>query len=141
VSYPVLPTNGKTGLLLFGAAFQGDNDGQYLRAAGYTCTVVDIDAERIEQMRPLYPDDWTFVCADAYRFASDAIKRGARWDVVSVDPFTDQADLVFAAIETLFVPLSIMLTVVGVQSKNFALCRKRKYAIIERNSEWAWIAI
>jgi len=77
----------RSALFLFGAAFLGANDAIHARAAGVPGTVVDRDPERLEQMRRLYPDTWTFVCRDAFEFVY-CEGFSWRWDVVSCDPFT-----------------------------------------------------
>lgn len=40
-------------------------------------------------MSKIYPDDWDFVCQDAFEFAQVTDRR---WDLVSVDPFTNLID-------------------------------------------------
>jgi hypothetical protein len=136
--YPPIRDGLVTGLLLFGCAFNGGNDGAHLRKAGLRCTVVDTDNERIEIMRPHYPRDWTFVCCDAFRFAADARRREARFDVVSVDPFSNDADRVFESIESLLMPIARRMLVVGVESKNIVRARRLGASIVVRNERWSW---
>ena len=77
-------------LVLFGAAFLGVNDVIHLAAAGLAdVTVVDLDAEKLDAMRVLYPRTWKFVSADAFDFVDRQCASGARYDVVTADPFTD----------------------------------------------------
>jgi hypothetical protein len=40
-------------------------------------------------MAPVYPPAWEFLIDDAYEFAADAAGN-QRWDVVSLDPFTNE---------------------------------------------------
>jgi hypothetical protein len=86
----------ETALVLFAAGFHGLNDGVFLADAGIRATCVDTDAEKLNEMLRIYPDDWTFVVADAYEYATVS----GKWDLVSVDPYTNQfqrcADLVDA---------------------------------------------
>jgi hypothetical protein len=87
--YPgdMLPQGG-TGLCLFAAAFLGVNDSIHMARKDMTVTCVDHDADRLNEMAGLYPDDWTFHTGDAWEFAHHAWSEGRRWDVVSVDTFT-----------------------------------------------------
>ncbi len=76
-------------LLLFGAAFLGINDAIHFAAAGLAeVTVVDIDAERLDAMRALYPRSWELVAADAFDFVQRRHAAGERYDIVSADPTT-----------------------------------------------------
>lgn len=80
----------RSALFLFGAAFLGANDAVWALNAGVRSTVVDRDAERLEEMRTLYPASWRFVGEDVFEFIASASRR---WDVVTADPFTgDTAD-------------------------------------------------
>ena len=76
-------------LLLFGAAFLGVNDAIHLAAAALAdVTVVDIDSERLDAMRALYPDTWELVAAHAFDFVQRRHAAGERYDLVSADPTT-----------------------------------------------------
>ena len=88
-SYPghLLPQHG-TGLCLFSAAFLGWNDAIHFARRQLTTTCVDIDADKLIEMKALYPDDWQFIDTDAFEFAEGAWTIGAMWDAVSVDTFT-----------------------------------------------------
>jgi hypothetical protein len=80
-SYPVrLLEHCDTALILFAAAFYGRQDAVFVADAGVTGTCVDVAP--MHEMARIYPPDWTFVTADAYRFAEDT---GGQWDLVSVD--------------------------------------------------------
>lgn len=110
--YPPIPKQAKTGLCLFGAYFAGENDGEHLRDAGLVGTVVDIDVNLLEAMRPKYPADWTFVCADAFEFARVHAAEGTQWDVVSVDPSRPEEPQVLEMVDT-FDKLARMMLVIG----------------------------
>jgi hypothetical protein len=83
----------ETALVLFAAAFLGRNDAVHFADAGVPfVTLVDVDGERLEEMRGLYRDpDWHWVVGDAWYFARKARDLEARFDVVSLDPFTGTA--------------------------------------------------
>jgi hypothetical protein len=137
--YPTIPAGARTGLLLFGAAFKGENDGQYLRAAGLTCSVVDTDPARLSAMEKEYPPTCAYVCADAFRYVHDAVLRGAAWDVVSADPFTDEATRVLHMLDKLDLIWSELL-VVGVMNRDAGDPRLAGFDVIRRNDEWSWAA-
>jgi hypothetical protein len=69
-------------LVLFAAAFHGQQDAVWFAEAGLNATCVDTDAERLAEMADVYPAGWDFVEADAFEFATMATRQ---WDVVSVD--------------------------------------------------------
>lgn len=100
----------ETGLVLFAAAFMGQQDALWLHDAGVTATCVDHDADFLDRMQGLYPSDWYFVCADVYEYA-DAVR--GKWDVVSVDSPTNHfercADMV-----AVFCSLARRLVILGV---------------------------
>jgi hypothetical protein len=80
----------ESALVLFGAAFLGVNDAIHVAAAGLAdVTVVDTDPEKLDAMRVLYPRTWELVPADAFDFVEHRRAAGARYDVVSADPFTN----------------------------------------------------
>lgn len=81
----------ETGLCLFAAAFLGHNDAIHMAEAGLRSTCVDIDEDRIDEMRALYPRDWSFITSDAWTFATAAQELDTFWDVVSCDTFTGDA--------------------------------------------------
>lgn len=88
--YPTrLLTRAETSLVLFCAAFHGRQDAIKHLDAGLVATCVDSDAQKLDEMRAIYPRDWTFVCDDVYRFA--ALEERC-FDVVSLDPPTNQSN-------------------------------------------------
>lgn len=85
-AYPVHVLDGITdALVLFAAGFHGRNDCVWLARAGVRATCVDTDGKKLTEMVAIYPEDWTFITADVYRF-----NVGRTWDLVSVDPYTTQ---------------------------------------------------
>lgn len=83
--YPVWALKGcNTALIVFASEFGGMNDAAWIAEAGLTATCVDINADKLEAMKPNYPDDWSYICTDAYTLPSSL-----RYDVVSLDPFTN----------------------------------------------------
>lgn len=90
--YPTyLLEDAKTGLCLFSAAFQGHNDVIHFALESVQTVCVDIDSEKLDALAELYPEDWRFICRDAWEFAKEAAKKGGHWDVVSVDTFRGNA--------------------------------------------------
>jgi hypothetical protein len=78
----------ESGLVLFAAAFLGHNDAIHFAEAGIITTCIDTDAERLYEMRELYPEQWAFVNTDAWAYAEAARREELTWDVVSADTFT-----------------------------------------------------
>lgn len=81
----------ETGLVLFAAAFLGHNDAIHFAEMGIETTCVDIDGERLSEMRGLYPDSWRFVESDAWKFADTAYAEEMSYDAVSADTFSGDA--------------------------------------------------
>ena len=78
----------ETGLCLFAAGFLGHNDVIHFAEAGLHTTCIDIDEDRLGEMRMLYPSDWEFAVFDAWDYAMAARALDRIWDAVSVDTFT-----------------------------------------------------
>lgn len=74
-----------TALVLFAAAFLGEQEAVWIEEAGMMATCVDNDAERLREMKELYPARWSFVPFDAYDFAKRVKSARMQWDLVSVD--------------------------------------------------------
>jgi hypothetical protein len=72
----------KDALVLFAAAFHGQQDAIWMAEAGLRTTCVDVDQEKLREMRDAYPDSWKFVNGDVFEFA---LRTEKRWDVVSID--------------------------------------------------------
>ncbi len=117
--YPAHLLNGcETGLCLFSAAFLGWNDAIHMARNDLDTTCVDIDAERLLEMRDLYPPEWDFVISDAWEFAIRQRTFGKRWDAVSVDTFTGAAterSLASLALWCAIATRVVTVTVVGAQ--------------------------
>lgn len=91
--YPVWALKGcETALIVFASEFGGMNDAAWIVDEGLRATCVDINAEKLEAMKGNYPDDWEYVVADAYDFAGECAGGPYKWDVVSLDPFTNHFD-------------------------------------------------
>ena len=91
-SYPgYLLKRGGTALSLFAAGYWGWNDCIHFLRHNMACDCVDINAKKLEEMRGLYPETWTFTTADAWSFAKEAAIQGRTWDVVSIDTFLGDA--------------------------------------------------
>ena len=109
--YPahLLPEGG-TGLALFSAGFHGWNDCIHMARKEMRVHCVDTDADRLWEMAAIYPEGWAFEVADAWECAERAVRRGEKWDVVSVDPFF--GDAAEQAWETLYLWTSLARSVV-----------------------------
>lgn len=84
---PKLLDGCSTALCLFSAMWHGRQDVYWLAKQGLTGTCVDLEAERLAEMKAVYPRGWKFVTADVFEYASK-LKR--TWDVVSLDPWSGQ---------------------------------------------------
>jgi hypothetical protein len=83
--YPIWALKGcETALIVFAAEFGGMNDAAWIVDHPLSVTCVDINEEKLEEMRVHYPADWSYICMDAYQLPSSI-----RYDVVSLDPFTN----------------------------------------------------
>jgi hypothetical protein len=93
VSFPGQALAGsETALVLFAAAWHGKQDAYWIADAGLRATCIDMDEGRLDEMRALYPDDWTFLCTDVYLWSRIVRLGGPSYDVVTLDPFTNQFD-------------------------------------------------
>lgn len=82
--FPVDVLQGSTALVLFAAAFMGQQDARFVAEAGMTATCVDIDREALSTMVPVYPSDWDFIAMDVNDFTGGSARL---WDVVTADPW------------------------------------------------------
>lgn len=81
----------------FAAAFRGRNDAIHLADAGLAdVLVVDVDAEKLGEMRAIYPASWRWTVGDAYAVARDLRERGERADVVVVDAWQSECERALA---------------------------------------------
>lgn len=79
-----------TAFVGFCGGFDGRQDCAHIAEAGLEATCVDRSAARLEGMQDLYPAGWRFIEADVYEYAAQRYAQGARFDVVSLDPYTSQ---------------------------------------------------
>jgi hypothetical protein len=91
---------GDTALCLFCAEWLGMQDAYWVAKAGLIGTCVDVQGEKLEQMREVYPEGWEFVEADVYAYAHAAVREEMWWDVVTLDPWTGQFDQCAKLIDT-----------------------------------------
>lgn len=81
--YPTHLLDGcETALVVFAAAFHGLQDCVHIADAGLTATCIDNDAQKLLEMRHVYPVAWEFITEDAFEYAASTPRQ---WDVVSVD--------------------------------------------------------
>lgn len=94
ISDDIYPTETLSGLATafvgFCGGFDGRQDCAHIAASGLEAVCVDRSAARLEGMRDLYPSSWRFIEADVYEYADQRYAQGARYDVVSLDPYTNQ---------------------------------------------------
>ncbi len=89
--YPVELLEGmSTAFVGFAGGNYGRQDCAFMQQAGLEAVCVEKDPARLHQLRESYPAGWQFVEADVYEYARMRYAQGARWDVVSLDPFTTQ---------------------------------------------------
>jgi hypothetical protein len=91
--------HGDTALVLFAAGFHGRQDAFWIAEAGMTATCVDLDKIRLHDMAAVYPPAWEFVVGDAFAFVEECAAEPHRWDVVTVDCWSNQFDACAAAAE------------------------------------------
>jgi hypothetical protein len=73
-------------LMLFCAGFYGKNDCVWVEEAGITnVTAVDIDQDKVNVMKSLYPDEWEFLVEDVYSFTAKATSKGLEYTLVVAD--------------------------------------------------------
>ncbi len=68
-------------LVFFAAGFYGSQDAFWIAEAGMRATCIDIDAAKLEAMKAVYPNDWTWIVANVWE--DDVTYPEA--DVVTVD--------------------------------------------------------
>lgn len=76
----------QTALCMFAAEWHGRQDAYWLAEAGLRVTCVDMNGQKLEEMRRVYPTGWEFIAGDAFEFSP-----AERFDVVTLDPFTGDA--------------------------------------------------
>ena len=82
--FPPIPSDFKSALMLYGCAYDGENDCQYVRRAGLEdVIVVDLDKEAIDRMAPQYPHSWSFRCMNVADFPVMV----GRFDLIVADPY------------------------------------------------------
>ena len=111
VTYPGHLMEGcETALLLFCAHWHGRQDAYWIADAGLVGTCVDVDGEKLAEMQAIYPAGWHYVEADVFEFP--VTNRGQQWDVVSLDPWTNQFNSCALHID-LWCSLARKLVVIG----------------------------
>ena len=80
----------RTAGAFFCGAFLGRQDVVHLSDAGLTVEAFDIDAAKVAEMRAAYPGTVQLHVADAYAVAANYGRIGIKYDVVTVDPWTNE---------------------------------------------------
>lgn len=92
--FPVhLLEGARTGLCLFAAEYYGRGDLIHLYDAGLKVDFVDLNAERLGEMFVAYRQARPVVY-DAFLLVEEAHAAGARWDIITADPWSQQIRLV-----------------------------------------------
>lgn len=99
-----------TALILFAAGFWGRQDGYWIQEAGLDATCVDLDGKKLREMEALYPSSWEFEVGEVFEYCATTDRM---WDLVSIDPPTDQFVRCGELIED-FCALALEAVVLGV---------------------------
>lgn len=143
-AYPTEILEGRrTGLVLFAAAFLGHNDAIHFADAGLETTCVDVDGERLEEMRALYRDEsWRWIERDAWDFAREAAEDGELYDVVSADTFTGAAmERSLSDLETWTTIARYAVTVTATRQATFRLPKHWRMRAVERSPNAYWLVL
>ncbi len=88
--------NATTGICFFCAAFYGRNDVIDLYVNNIKDLVlVDVDKDRIDIMKTIYPKNWTFICESAFDYSVKLNNEGKKFDLVFCDPWTNHVKNVY----------------------------------------------
>jgi len=75
--------------IFFCAAFYGEHDAIYALTHNVPeVTLIDIDEEKMNEMKNIYPTNWEFITGDAPQIASRFLKEGKTFDIVTCDPWS-----------------------------------------------------
>lgn len=150
MSFPVhllRPTD--TALCLFVAAFGGVQDVAFLRDAGVKkALAIDIDAQKVHAMRPLYPLEWTFLVADVYSWLQDRLNRNdCTYDLVTSDPWSGDADHIMRYFLPELIALTRRVLIYGVGNAALAPAIERMRScgveptVITRTDLASWLVV
>ena len=82
----------------FVAQFFGKNDVYHVYHSGVpNVTLVDFDEERLNHMKSIYPDHWTYLLGDAFEIADKLKLEGKKYDLVISDPFSEGIRPIYVA--------------------------------------------
>lgn len=141
--YPTEVLEGcETGLCLFSAAFLGHNEAIHFALAEVRTTCVDIDSGKLAEIERLYPSDWEFVHADAWKFAEDAADAERTWDVVSVDTFRGNATEKSLVTIPLWCSIANKAVVMTLEKgQDYDVPMRWRAELLARNSEVYWLIL
>lgn len=134
----------ESGLILFAAAFLGHNDAIHFAEAGVpNVTLVDVDGERLEEMKSLYRSRvWSFVEADAWTYAEACREYDLMFDAVSVDTFTGSAlERSLGDLEAWTSIARRFVTVTATHEASWRLPRGWNSRIMRRSSTAYWLIL
>lgn len=81
--------NAKSAAAFYTAALMGVRDIIHLNDHQIPdVTLVDLDAEKIEEMKKVYPSGWDYVVDDAHKVMKRFREEGRKFDVLVLDPWT-----------------------------------------------------
>lgn len=87
----------------FCARFLGVQTSAYIAGAGMKdVTLIDNDPIKMEDMKRIYPDEWTFIVDDAFKIVREFNDKNIKFDLVSCDPWSNTVDDVLTKDFTLF---------------------------------------
>ena len=141
--YPTYVLEGATSALtLFSAAFMGHNEAIHFALEGIKTTCVDIDCEKLEVMANVYPEEWTFVCEDAWEFAKRHAEKGDKWDIVGVDTFRGNATERSLRTLNLWCTIANKAVIATLElDQQYAIPKGWKAHHFQRNSEVFWLVL
>ena len=92
-AFPAEAIHGKrNALCVFCARFYGKDDVIHVHDVNPDhVTLVDDDAQSIEDMKLIYPEDWSFVVDDYRRYLQRALEVGAKFDLIVCDEWPAMA--------------------------------------------------
>lgn len=79
----------------FVAQFYGKNDVVHIYNAGIPrVTLVDVDRDKLDVMREIYPSDWDVLYEDAFAVAERFASEGRKFDLVTCDAYSPMSERV-----------------------------------------------
>lgn len=116
------------------AGFYGRNDVIHLYEAGLKRVIgIDQDEAKLSEMHDIYPPSWVFRPGDIYTEAEAMGKKGFRFDVVTVDPWSEQIPHALQHLPT-WLAVTKQVLVIGVSAIWFD--HKKQPHTLEAFNQW-----